>query len=667
MPHRAIGLGLALVALAAGAQGVAADPYAALGQLAQSHHVRPGDAAATRALADALMDIGAVTASAQTLGADADLGVRSRLAAQRLRWAIELPPRSPDPARRFEGIDPVLAALDALLVEARAALPPDTGLLLRLQRDRAVALLHRERWQAVVEQTDALRAQGDLPLPLYVQQAEAQARLALRQPAAARALYDELLARLTPAERAGAPATVRELLHGRFQAEAEAEDFSAAFATAEALAAADPQPFRPEGPRQTPTENTHWLDAQVLAARALSYADMPVQAAQRIAPLQRDAPALPHLLVTAAEIDAQLGLPRRAEAGIETARSLAPDDFGIRLAQVDSDVRRHRLARADERLAPLLGPGEGLPQLARVRSELAAQAGPRVQVDMSGRNQNGEAARAPTSGVDWGLRVESAAFQGLWRLVGFATRGEGTLDDEDITRNLTGAGVTAHWPDLSLQGLAWTQRGTLATQGASLSGAWEPDDHWTLRAAAERHSAASPLRADLAGVTADFASLGLRHAWHASADIEAEAQRMRFSDGNQRSAGVVLGTLGLLDRPHLDLTLRPRIDWQANTRDDTSYFSPSRAWGATLAAEAKHVVWRAYECVWIQRAVLTAGSFDQSGFGGRAVGGVLYEHIWRRDPELELNYGVEWTSNVYDGDRETAWRGYLTLQYRFGR
>src|SRR5882672_5128899 len=63
----------------------------------------------------------------------------SRIAAQRLRWATQLPVRSPDPAGRFDDVDKVLAALDALLAEARAMTPRDDGLLRRVQRDRAAA------------------------------------------------------------------------------------------------------------------------------------------------------------------------------------------------------------------------------------------------------------------------------------------------------------------------------------------------------------------------------------------------------------------------------------------------------------------------------------------------------------------------------------------------
>jgi len=217
------------------------------------------------------------------------------------------------------------------------------------------------------------------------------------------------------------------------------------------------------------------------------------------------------------------------------------------------------------------------------------------------------------------------------------------------------------------EALVWSQRGSLDTSGASLAAWWELDDHWTLRSSAERHTPDSPLRADAAGISADTARLGARYAWHEGADLEAQAQTTRFSDGNHRTLGALVSSIQLLDRPHLDVMLRPRVDWMANSSVDTPYFSPGHAWSATLGTEVQHVIWRSYERHFVQRALLTVGLYDQQQFGGRTIGAVLYEQSWRHDPNTALSYGIEWSSNVYDGQRETAWRAYLSLTHRFGR
>lgn len=647
---------------------VAGDSYAALAAVAKARQLQPDDPGIARTLADILADLGAVTAAADALGNATELGLRSRLAGQRLRWAVEVPPRSPDPASRFEDIDPALSRIDALLAQARNATAPDPGMLLRLQRDRAVALRNRERWGDAIGQVDSLRAQGDLPLPLYVLQAEADSRLALRQPVAARRLYDEALARMSPAERAESRKTARELLRGRFFAEVESEDFDAAFATADQIVAAEPDPFRREGALQNPSENVDWLEAQALGAQARSYADMPAEAWKRIEPLARGAPALPWLRAIAADIEAERGWVRRAEVDIEVARALAPDDFGIRLAQVESDIRRHRLARADERLAPLLQSAADMPDVQRVKRDLDAEMGPSVMFDVSGLHQKNDGVlRSPGTGYSAGMRVESGSFDGLWRLVGFGRRVYSSPLDVHISRNLLGGGAVMRWPDTGVEALAWSQTGSNDATGASVAAFHEFDDHWTVKGAGEYHSSDVPVRADYVGVTGNTGRLGASYKWHESAQAEMEFAATRFSDGNNREDLALVSALKVLDQPHLDITLHPRIDWTRNSRAATFYFSPAQAWGAQLAAEVEYVTWRSYETVFVQRAMLTAGAYDQRAFGSRGIGAVLYGHSWRWDPFTELNYGVSWNSRVYDGQREKSWEGYLTFIHRFGR
>jgi len=284
----------------------AGDRYLALAAIAQARRLQPDNAEIAQALADVLMELGAPSAAAQVLGPRIDLGVRSRVAGQRLRWAIDIPSLSPDPSHRFDDVDPALARLDALLVEAQAAASPDAGLITRLQRDRAVALRSRERWQETLEQVNVLRSAGDT-LPVYVLEAEADALLALHRPAEARRVYEEAVQQLSPAERGDVDGPWRSLMTGLAYAQSESEDFNAAFATIDALMVAAGPPFRAAGKLQTPNANEAWLEAEEFDASMHSYADMPAVAWARMAPLARGAPALPWLRAQASDIEAQQG------------------------------------------------------------------------------------------------------------------------------------------------------------------------------------------------------------------------------------------------------------------------------------------------------------------------------------------------------------------------
>lgn len=644
----------------------AGDRYAALAAIAQARRLQPEDPEIARALADVLMELGAASAAADTLGARADLGVRSRVAGERLRWATLIEPRSPDPRRRFDDVDPALATLDALLAEARAASPVDAGLVTRLSRDRAVALRHRERWQESVDQVDQLRAAG-ADMPVFVLTAEADSLLALRRPAQARRRYEEALGKLSPAERDDEEGPWRSLMTGLAYAQEESEDFDAAFATVNELVERAGPPWFGEGPLQTPRSSERWLGAQAFDAAMLSYAEMPAAAWERIGPLALGAPALPWLRAQAAEIEAQRGWPRRAEQDIDIAAALAPEDFGIRLAQADSDLRRHRLLRAQERLAPLIEQGGDLPRVQQVQRELDATAGPSVRFELGGRDTSGEALRGPGNGMDASLRVESASLAGTWRLIGFADKSTDSVEEGRADRRRFGGGAQARWPDWQLEALAWSQNGSLDTSGASLAAQWEPTDQWTLLADAARHSPDTPLRADLHGITADSVRGGVRYAWNESLAAGLQLQQMDFSDGNDRRQLTLDGVLTVLDRPHLDITLRPRVEWQRNSLAITPYFSPKESWLGSVEAQVEHVMWRAYEKRFVQRLSLTLGVFDQMLFGSNAVGGVGYEQGWRHDPWTEVRWGLGWTSMVYDGRREQELRAYLMFEHRFGR
>jgi poly-beta-1,6 N-acetyl-D-glucosamine export porin PgaA len=643
----------------------AGDPFAALTAFARARRLRPRDPDIERALADVLVELGAPSAAADVLGDRSDLGVRSRVAAQRLRWAIEIPPRSPDPRRRFDNIDPALTRLEALLDEARAATPVDTGLVTRLQRDRAVALRHRERWQDVVDQVQALRAAGDV-VPIYVLQAEADSLLALRRPVDARRVYEEALARLSPQELGSEDGPWKNLMKGRAYAQAESEDFDAAFASADALVASAGGPWRRASPAQTLEANDDWLDARAFAAALRSHADMPADAWARIAPLKDGAPALSWLRAQSADIEAQQGWPRMAEDDIDIAAALAPEDFALRIAQVDSDIRRHRLSRAGERLAVLQEEGGDLPAVQRLGREFDAETGPSVRIDVGGRHVTNQAIRGPGDGRDQSLRFESPPIDGTWRAVALADNSTDTLPEGPAYRWRLGGGVQALWPDWRLEALGWSQSGTLDTAGESLFAQWEPTDHWTLRADVAKHTPEAPLRADFYGITADSGRGDLRYAWSASAEAGLQVQNMNFSDGNRRWQWTLSGTGTVLDRPHLDVTLNPLVVWQRNSLPARPYFSPRESVLADLEAKIEHVLWRSYERILVQRLRPSLGVFSESGFGRHPVGGVGYEQSWRHDPGTEAAWGVNWASNVYDAQREKSLRVYLTFIHKFG-
>ncbi len=378
-------------------------------------------------------------------------------------------------------------------------------------------------------------------------------------------------------------------------------------------------------------------------------------------------PGSPWLRAQAADIAAQQGWPRRAEDGIDAAAALAPEDFGIRVQQVDSDTRRHRLLRADERLAALLEEGADIPRVQQARRELDAAMGPSVRFALGGRHTDNQALQGPGNGGEASLQVESSTFAGTWRLIGLADSSSDSIEEGRAERHRFGGGVQALWPDWKVNALAWSQTGSLNTSGGSLAAQWQPTDHWTFLADAAKHSPDTPLRADFHGITADAASGGVRYAWTESTEAGLKAAVHGLQRRQQAGAGD--------DRrhPHLARSAAPRHHGQAARRMAAqqpgrhAVFQSQESWLPSVEAQVQHVLGRVYERVLLQRLRLTIGMFDQRDFGGYAVGGAAYEQTWRHDPWTELTWGIEWASNVYNGQRERTLNGYLKLEHRFGR
>ena len=661
-----LALGNAALAAATAAKDAAAAPstssaaapgaglpelFIALRAYTQASRLQPANADAADGAAAVLSRLGAPFGAAMQLPT-VPLALRVDQAGRQVRWATQLDPKTQ--ARRFEYTDAALAEIDRLLAEARATPGADPALALQLRRDRVVALRQRERWSDSVAAAEALRADAGTQ-PAYVRQAEADALLALRRPDEALAAYTEVLT-VDPGNR---EATV-----GRFFAEVEIEDFAAAFATVDALAAREPEALRlPLDP--APRPNREWLDAHILAANARSYADMQADAWRRIEPLADGAPALGYLRASQAGIAAARGWPRLADEQIHIAASLAPDDRGIQIGLADSAMRRQRWPEARERIAVLERDSPDDRAVQRAARDLAAHDLSELQTGVVLRRESGDAQAAPGSGIDAYLRVYSPPIDEHWRAVAVAERLTASPPEGDAVRNRFGIGAQYRGPDTQLEAIAWSNHGTLQKGGFSLIGSWTPDDHLWLGAEAQAFAADTPLRALLYGTTADSIGASASYRWDESRVVSAALRALDFSDGNRRYSLLLGGTQRVLAEPKLKVDLRPAFYTSSNSLAGAPYFNPSRDRSFSLAVQADHLTWRRYDRSFSQSLVLTLGNYWQQGYASGAVGAVRYEQVWRNDPLTELRYGVEFARSRYDGVNERNGIFFINLNHRF--
>ena len=628
-----------------------ADFYAALRAFATARNLDPQNPDAERAVADMLVELGAPFGAAEALHVPADLGLRSRQAASRVRWGEQI--IASDPRLRYLDTDRAITELQGLLTQARAQQPADTGLIKRLLGDLAVALRDRRRWADVLQTTQELR-KLDPKLPTYVRQAEADALLALRRPCGARKAYSEVLAD-DPKNR--------EALLGRLYAELEDEDLNAALASADQQLAGR-QAAQRFGSAATVEANPDWLDAQIVAGQVRSYVDLPAQAWERLEPLATGAPALAYLRAALGGVAAQRGWPRLGAEEIAIANSLAPQDTGIGLAVVESDIRRLQWNRAQDQLNALAALDPDEPGIARAQRDLDNYRAPELRLETSVNNEDGGGVNAPGAGSDTSVTFYTPPLGERWRIAAAYTESRASLPEGDATRERVGVGLEGRWPNVTVEAFDWDNRNVMNVNGNSLQARWEPDDHWTLQASSEHVASETPLRAMVYGITANLLSLGGSYRWDERRALDASVRSMAFSDGNQRQESNASLTQQVLARPGLTINLGGSVYASQNSLADAPYFNPSSDSAVNLTAELTHRIWRSYEHSLEQRVVVGLGTYNQSGFGSFPTSSARYEQEYQESPFWSLRYGLEWARRAYDGVPEQSLRAYLAWEHR---
>jgi biofilm PGA synthesis protein PgaA len=634
-----------------GAALEAGDSFAALRAYLEARQLAPDDTYLQSEVSGILVRLGAPFAAGQQ-AARRDPGIEARQAAALVNQATAV--SASDPTHRFDRTDAALARLESLVAESRAVSPPDDGLITRLRGDRVVALRDRERWLDVVGEVTALRHEAR-PIAAYIRHAEADALLALRRPAEARAAYEAVLAD-EPQSR-----TARV---GLFFALLEEERVSDALELVDGMAA-EGGPTMDRGVSPVPEPNADWLDAQVLAATARYYVGAPREAWRRLSPLVDGAPGLSFLRSAKAQIASARGWPRLADDETHIAVSLKSPDRSTEIALAETAFARKRYDEARRRSATLVSLIPDDQGVERLRRSIRAHDAPELRLDSDTRSEYGDATESPGSGYDVRSALLAPPIGERYRLKAAYDFSQASPVEGIVRRTRYGAGVEADWPDASIDATFWINRGTLDRAGGRLAGRWEPGDHFQVEGSGSRYSADTPLRATYYGISADDAAARLSYAWDSASIASASVRRLWFSDGNERIEASGFLAARVLERPGLSIELRPELWWTANTRIDAPYFNPPRSTSADMIATTRHLLWRRYEQSLRQELRLAAGATAQQNFSTLWTGSASYEQILQLTTELSVSYGAGYARRIYDGTPVEDLRVWINLGHRF--
>ena len=616
----------------------AGNPAAALKAYGEAIRQSRGNQGVRNEAAGVLIDLGAPWGAATIAGTTRAIEVQQ--AEAMVRWGEQV--RSPEPARRFEGTDAALARIDALLVSLPA---DDKDLRRRLRLTRLVALRDRQRMKEAAAEGDALRADG--PLPAYVEQAYGDALLNVRRPEDARDAFARILAQ-SPKDT--------QARYGAFFAAVDLDDFTAAYATIDALVADEPV-WRRYRNDPTPHDNPERAYAETTAAQARYYGNQLGEAWDRLVRLSDAAPANANTRLALYQVANGRGWPRRAEEEAQIAASLAPRDLGSRIALIEVAINAYRFSEAQRLLDDLLAIYPDDQAVRRLARDLDAKRRFVLDVRVQPSNSDGGGANASGQAIMSEARIYSPPIADNWRVFALSDYSNANPPEGFVQRGRAGGGIEYRmaWPWLTATVYPTASWGTLNKAGGGATLDWWVTDQIQLAASAELFTIDTPLRALLFGITANEYAAKATYRWHESRSIAATFAYLPFTDGNQRVTGGLTYKERLINIPRFDLTGRAEAYASSNTLGGlTPYYNPSQDLSLTGGLLAEHVLWRRYDNSLVQALAVDAGLYAEQGYASNWIGTLNYEHRWRFDPLTEFRYGVMLMRRVYDGSVENT-------------
>jgi len=600
---------------------------------------------------------------AQMRAMEADVvAMQTRLAAA--------PTRAED--ERFVVADRALAHYDQLLAQWRALGAEAAGDVRRIRIDRLAALHARSRMADVVREYEALLEEG-VEVPVWALANVASAYLYLRQPERARDLYRATLEDLEKKTKAADKTTLgyknarlsSEI--GLFYALSEAEQFDELRPVVESIDSYTPAWLHFKG-QVRPEANEQYLAAKMAVVAANMAVDNLPLAQKQVEEMIEWAPSNADLRANLAGIYRARAQPRRAEGQLKMAETLDPRALSIEQGQglVALDLQEWRQAealthdvmarfpenQASQRLQRLWQV-HNMAEL-RVSSDIGLGAGTRSRVDSGGDIGIDTVMYSPP------LDYNSRLFAGLGHAQGKYQEGHGQY-------SWLRGGIEWRSRDWWIEGEVSANYYTKRTKaGARLAAAYDVNDMWQIGGSAEHHARGTPVRALRSRIHSDVLQAYLRWRLNERHEWQLNTSYTHFSDKNDRVSFGLTGQDRLYTAPRLRVDFLFDVSSQHSSRDgNRPYFNPERDVMVLPSLRATQILYRRYENVWEHYATVSAGIYEQKGFGSDEVLSFEYGQRYRHNDVFEIGASINGISRPYDGERERTWRLAFDLTSRF--
>lgn len=511
----------------------------------------------------------------------------------------------------------------------------------RTRFDRIVALRSRQRMTEVVSEYEQLFAGVD-GIPAYVLGAAAGAYLYLRQPEKAQ----ELLLRALQQE----PDSF-ELNQDLFYVYVDLEQHRQAKELAEKLRQSQPVWNQVPGSRVFKS-NPRRMQAEITAGLSLAFADQLALSQARFEDLLSKAPHNTDLRHELATVYRRRGWTDRAAFEYQQVLSVEPEltaaDVGYAHALLD---RRH-YELADRKISRLVDELPARQDVMRLRQRWDRHDEFKYHIDASHGDSSGVQFGSEQYRIDGYFFVKPLAYR--WRPFIHTTDAFAEFPEGDSTRRRIGAGIEYRGTDW-LGGLELnTDRNSGGELGVSGSLEWAASDYWSLAALWETQSDAVPLRGHRVGVDADRVGLRLGYRDSESRQVSISAEQLKLSDGNTRYHWLGQLSQRVVSRPVYKLDLNAEIYAAKGSAQSVVYYNPRRDSSVLVTAINEWRTYRRYGFAFTQQFIIGFGYHQQDSFGTGSIGSLQYLANFDVNEGLSLQFGVQRTRNVYDGEREYA-------------
>ncbi|MFQ5455737.1 MAG: poly-beta-1,6 N-acetyl-D-glucosamine export porin PgaA [Nitrospirota bacterium] len=552
--------------------------------------------------------------------------LRGNIAAEYIRWGKNIQPASPEERWKYtdKGLD--------ILSDQLKKNPDD----LRTKYDLMVAWLERSETEKVVEEFERFQSEGR-DVPIWVKGTAADAYIHENKPYKGIKLYREML------NKRPKDYSTRLRL---FYADTIINDFDEAEKIIKELLVEEKSP---QVVKKGLTEiNWRKVDVETAAAWLPGYQDRLSEAEKRFRELHEMAPFNGSIHSGLAHIYLWRGWPRKAIREFQWILGHDPEYVGVRIGYIHTlmDLGNYRDAESNLKILLDTYPDNLYVQRLNLRWKVHNQ----NQLKINSRYN-----REERGGRDWraDISLTSQPFLYDFRLYAAILKQQTVADSDQHTYSRLSTGlIYSGRYNLSITEKTSIDINTGDDFGSITSIVYSPDDYWQLQWAYNSFSTDIPLRARAVGVTGKSTDMGIVFIPNELNRFSMGVSRLRFSDGNNRSAYSMRYRYKLIPGSSYNNKIEFEGSRSSNSMKERVYFNPEHDISYSITDISEFILYNLYNRGFKQRLYITIGSYNQKDFDPGITGEVRYEHEWKFSEGTNLIYSIAFNRRVFDGEPE---------------